>query len=370
MRHYERYLFSHLLWPTVIVTASLTGIVWLTQVMRFLDFILTRGLSLGDFLYLTGLMLPSLLLILMPIALSIAVMFTYNKLTAESELIVLNAVGVSKWELAKPALTLAAICTVICYALALFIMPESNARFRDIRTLFRDKYASILLEEEVFNSPMDGVTVFVRERDANNNLGGILLHDSRDPKFSVSMIAESGRVEQTESGPKFYLQHGMRQELKNGRISWLAFDNYALEIAFYGQNVSRSESPEEQDILGLYQRDGLTEKEARAYRAEANQRLTWPLFAIALPLFAIATLFSSEFNRRGQSRRMIAASIGLALIVLAYFSLRNLTAKYGFLSPGLYVLVLAVAGLSAYVLVSGRTLRFLPRPKLNFVGGA
>ena len=44
-------------------SASLTGLVWLTQIMKFLDFVLSRGLTLADFLYLTGLMLPSLLLI-------------------------------------------------------------------------------------------------------------------------------------------------------------------------------------------------------------------------------------------------------------------------------------------------------------------
>ena len=73
--------------------ANLTAIVWLTQILRFLDFMLSRGLSLLDFLYLTGLMLPSLLLMLLPISLAIAVIYTYNKLTVESELIVLNAVG-------------------------------------------------------------------------------------------------------------------------------------------------------------------------------------------------------------------------------------------------------------------------------------
>ncbi len=364
MRHYERYLFSHLLWPTVLITASLTSIVWLTQVLRFLDFILNRGLSLGDFLYLTGLMLPSLLLVLMPVSLSIAVIYTYNKLTSESELIVLNAVGVSKWQLAKPAMMLAMGCVLLCYALSLYIMPIANQRFRDIRTLFRDKYASVLLEEQVFNSPMDGLTVFVRERDSDNNLAGILLHDSREEGQTITMIAERGRVEQTASGPKFYLQRGMRQELKEGRISWLAFDDYALEIAFYGKTVSRSYSPEEQSIAALYERDGLTEKQARAYRAEANQRLTWPLFALALPLFVIATLFSSEFNRRGQMRRMIIAAVGMTAIVLVYFSLRNLTAKHGALSPLLYVLVLGVGSASAYVLISARTIRW-GRPKFS-----
>ena len=361
MRQYERYLFMHLLWPSVLITASLTGIVWLTQVLRFLDFILNRGLSFGDFLYLTGLMLPSLLLILMPICLSIAVIYTYNRLTTESELIVLNAVGISKWEVARPALMIGLICMVLCYVLSLYVMPVSNARFRDIRNLFRDKYASVLLEEEVFNNPMDGVTVFVRERDEHNNLSGILLHDNRDPKQTITMIADHGRVEQTTSGPRFYLQHGLRQMLKGGHISWLSFDDYAIDLAFYGQTAERQRSPEERTITELFNTDGLTPKMAAAYRAEANQRLTWPLLALSLPLFGLAGLFSTEFNRRGQSKRIIALAVGITLLVLLYFSLRNLMAKHAFLVPVLYLVVIGTIVGSVYVLVSGKVINFRRR---------
>lgn len=346
----------------MLITASLTGIVWLTQVLRFLDFILNRGLSLGDFLYLTGLMLPSLLLVLMPITLTIAVIYTYNKLTTESELVVLNAVGVSKWQLTKPAILMSGICVLLCYVLSLYVMPVSNSRFRDIRTLFRDKYASILLEEEVFNSPMDGVTVFVRERDSQNNLAGIVLHDSRNPKAITTMIAERGRVEQTTSGPRFYLQQGMRQQEKDGRISWLAFDDYAIEIAFYGKTADRERSPEERTIGELYDRDGLSDKDLAAYRAEATQRIVWPLFAFSLPLFALATLFSSEFNRRGQGKRMIGAAVGVGVIVLVYFAFKNLMVKHPLLIVVPYIVAFGTAGFATHVLVSGRVLRLRKRP--------
>ncbi len=361
MRQYERYLFSHLLWPTVLITVSLTGIVWLTQVLRFLDFILNRGLSLADFLYLTGLMLPSLLLILMPITLTIAVIYTYNKLTVESELVVLGAVGVSKGQLAKPALMLAGMCVVLCYALALYITPMANQRFRDIRALFRDKYASVLLEEEVFNNPVDGVTVFVRARDAKNNLGGIILHDNRNPAETTTLIAERGRLEQTEAGPRFYLQQGMRQQRKDGIISWLKFDDYAVDIAFYGVAGERKRSIEELGTGALFAaREGLSEKEIGAYRAEATQRLTWPLLALALPLFALAVMFSSEFNRRGQAKRMIAIAVSITLMVVTYFALRNLTVKHAMLTPLTYLLVLGVAAASAQVILRGRAPRVPP----------
>lgn len=346
MRQYERYLFMHLLWPTVVITASLTAIVWLTQILKFLDFMLSRGLSITDFMFLSGLMLPQLLLILMPIALGIAVIYTYNRLTTESELIVLNAVGISKWQLAKPAIMLGLFCTLTCYALGLALMPKANAKFQDIRTFFRDKYASVLLQEEVFNNPIDGVTVYVRARDEANNLSGVMMHDSRDPKQRITMIADSGRMEQTAAGPRFYLKNGMRQQWREGKVSWLAFDDYAIDIAFYGKQVTRKRSPSERTIWQLFDREGLNDKQAAAYRAEAHQRLTWPMLSLALPLLALAVLFSSEFNRRGQLKRILAAAFGMALLLLIYFACRSISVKQSWVSGMLYLIVVGAVGMS------------------------
>lgn len=370
MRQYERYLLAHLIWPTVLITAALTGIVWLTQVLRFIDFMLNRGLTLGDFLYLTGLMLPALLLIIIPIALCIAVIFTYNRLTADSELIVLHAVGVSKLQLAKPAMAMGAICALICYTLALYLMPIANRHFQDIRTFFRDKYASVLLEEEVFNTPIDGITVFVRARDADNTLHGVVLHDNRNLAATVTMIADRGRMEQTPTGPRFYLERGVRQQYKDGRVSWLTFDNYAIDIAFFATDAVRRPDPEERTIAQLFDRTGVTEQEASAMRAEVHHRLTWPALAITLALMAVAFLFSGEFNRRGQWRRIVAASVAMVLVVLLFFALRNLIVKQPWLIPMMYLVVLGPAATAFYVLATGRSIRLRRAPPVTMPQGA
>jgi lipopolysaccharide export system permease protein len=184
------------------------------------------------------------------------------------------------------------------------------------------------------------------------------MHDSRDPNEVVTMIAEHGHVVQTASGPKFYLQQGLRQtQGKDGSISWLTFDDYAIEIAFYGQQAQRQRSFEERTLGELLHRDGLSEKDARVYFAEAMQRLTWPALALTLPLMALSLLFSSEFNRRGQGGRMGATAVAMGGLVLVYFALRNLAVKYMFLAAGLYLLVIGVGLASVYVLMSGRVLR-------------
>ncbi|OYW13614.1 MAG: LPS export ABC transporter permease LptF, partial [Rhodospirillales bacterium 12-54-5] len=343
IRQYERYVFFHLLWPTLLITLSLTGIVWLTQALRFVDFMLNRGLALSDFMYLTGLMLPALLLMIIPIALAMAVIYTINRLTADSELIVLYAVGVSKLQVMRPVLMMGAVCMLICYALALYLMPLANGKFQDIRTFFRDKYASVLLEEEVFNSPVDGMTVFVRQRDDHNVLRGVLLHDNRNPKETVTLLAETGRIEQTPTGPRFNLVHGVRQTLKNGRVSWLSFDNYGLDVAFYAKNAERKQTPDERTITELFHTEGMSEKDTRAYRAEGHYRISWPLLNIALPMAVLAVLFSGFFNRRGQWRRSIGAALTVAVIVVSYFALRSMAVKMEAVQPVLYFVVLLPA---------------------------
>lgn len=358
MQRYLKYIISHLMWPTILITASLTGIIWLTQMLRFVDFMLNRGLSLSDFLYLTGLMLPSLLLILIPIALTIAVIYTYNKLTGDSELIVFNAVGISKLQLALPALYVGTVCAVICVLLSFYLMPIATQQFRDIRTFFRDKYASVLLEEEVFNSPMDGLTVFVRKRDRQNNLYGILLHDNRDYYKPLTMMAEQGKLEQTPSGPRFYLINGLRQEVREGKVNWLSFDNYALDIAFYGQDIQRKREPDERTITELFDYKDVNEADIPKLRAEGHQRILWPLFNLALPVLVLAVIFSGEFNRRGQWKRMTAGAIISALTVLLFFALRNLVVKHAWMIPFMYVLLFGTMAVSLYILASAKTIRF------------
>jgi lipopolysaccharide export system permease protein len=339
MRRYVHYLTMQMVLPTILITFSLTGIVWLTQVLRFIDFMLNRGLSMSDFLYLTGLMLPSLLLILLPISLAIAVIYCYQKLTSESELVVLSAVGVSRMQLAKPAILVGLCCAMICYALSLYIMPVANEQFRDVRTFFRDQYASILLEEEVFNSPIPGVTVFARARDQLNNLYGIIIHDNRDPAREQTLMADEGRLEQTPSGPRFYLKKGLRQEKKDGALSWLSFDEYALDIAFYGKKISRKREPDERRLEELFDYSDMNPNDIPAFRAEAHQRILWPLFTLLLPLAMLALLLSAEYNRRGQWKRVVLAVGAGAVIAIVFFGLRSLGAKQPWALPLMYLWV-------------------------------
>ncbi len=355
--HITRYILGLLLWPTMLITFTLTSIVWLMQALRFVDFIINRGLSVADFLYLTLLILPSLLTMILPIALLIAVVFIYYKLSTESELVVMKAAGLSRFELSYAAMIAGGIVMITTYLFTLYLLPSANRQFRDMKEFLRDNYASVLLQEEVFNHPVDGMTVFIRERAETGKLGGILVHDNRNPKAPITMMAEEGVLVQTPSGPSFKLEKGVRQERRDGRVSWLNFDNYNLDLSYYTKKKMNRELDEsERYFTDLWNTEGLSNKQKREMHAEAHRRITWPWFAFLLSLTAVTAITGGEFNRRGMWKRVTGTAFMSTAIVIGYFTLGNAIVKYPYLTVLLYLYALAIFLLSLSMLIRNKKL--------------
>ena len=126
----------------------------------------------------------------------------------------MRAAGISQWRLARPALGLAAISVVICYALNLWLVPASQFAFRAWQFEIRNQLAAILVQEGVFSSVGDDLTVYARYRDRDGTLRGILVHDARERGAPVTILAQEGRITLTPMGPRVTLINGERQQLE------------------------------------------------------------------------------------------------------------------------------------------------------------
>src|SRR5580765_3726432 len=123
MRSLFFYVLRQIVGPFLLFTLLLTLVVWMTQALRLLDLVINRGQSALVFAYLTGLMLPSLLVVIVPIAFFGAAIYALNKLNTDSELVVMWSAGISLVQLAIPALMAAAVAMAITYACSLYLMP-------------------------------------------------------------------------------------------------------------------------------------------------------------------------------------------------------------------------------------------------------
>jgi lipopolysaccharide export system permease protein len=313
----DRYMLRQGLAVMAFVTVALTAAVWLAQSLRLVDLILNRGLSTEMFLYLALLILPRFLDIVLPLGVFIAVLFTFNRLSAESELVVMRAAGLGPLELAKPVLILAAIAFAVLMSLSLYFLPVANSEFKDLQFEIRNRFVSSLLQEGTFTSVSSKLTIYIRTRNDRGEVTGLLIDDRRDPDRPVTLLAERGAFVDTPEGPRIIMVNGDRQQfnVKTRKLSVLTFARYTLDIAaLHDAPVVRFREASER-FLGelLFPPANLGAAMRRSFVVEAHRRILVPLSAFSFALIPLACLLPGQFNRRGQVRR-VALAIMLAFL--------------------------------------------------------
>ena len=325
------------------VTLSLVCAIWLMQSLRLIDLIVNRGLPFSMFLYMSMLMLPTFLALILPVSLFTAVLFAYNRLTMDSELLVMRAAGISQTGLSKSAFLLAGIVTVIIYSLTLYLLPLSFREFKDRQVTIRNDFSTVLLQEGVFTELATGITVFVRERGAEGELLGVLVHDGRNPEKPVTMMAENGALVRTDEGPQVIMVNGNRQEVSkdSGTLSLLYFDRYVLDVHSVDKTLDkRWREPRERFLDELFfpdMTDGNNQFNAAKLKAEGHQRLTLPIYALTFTVIALAALLSGDYARRGLGKRITTAILLIVAIQGAALGFTNLAARFPWLVPLIYL---------------------------------
>ena len=343
MNALTRYVLLQLMMGMVFVTAGLTCVIWLSQSLRFVDMIVNRGLTAGMFIYLTMLLLPNFLSIILPIALFTVVVFTYSKLITDRELVVMRSVGLSQFALAKPALVIGFIVVLLGYALNLYLLPNSYRMFRELQWDIRYSYSHILLQEGAFNTVTEDITVYVRERSGDGELHGILVHDARKKGKPVTYMATRGAMVEADDAARVILFEGNRQEVdkEENKLSILYFDRTSLDLEDTRKKeaVRYREARERPlgELLDIEEDKLLNWKDYGKFRVEAHKRLVSPLYALGFTVVGLAFLISGSVSRRGQTRRIILAVFFVILLQAAALGLENVCARNLELIPLMYV---------------------------------
>ena len=337
------------------ITLALTMVFFLVGSLRWIGYIVNRGLPASTFFYFIALLLPSFMILILPIAAFCATLFVYYKLTMDSELVVLRAAGMSQFQLARPALTLAGLTMVALYSITLYFLPISYGAFKQFQNEVRRDYSAVLLQEGVFNYVAEGITVYVRERGSDGELRGILVHDSRDPDRPITRMAERGALVRSERGPRLVMVNGNQQQVEKpgGRFSLLTFDRYTVELSELQSSVhARWREPRERFLHELFNPTDEPD-DVRNYDeliAEGHQRLAGPLQGLSFVLVALAALLSGQLNRRGQMRRVLAAFLCVAALEALSFASHDVAIRSLQTIPAMYAASI-LPGLGAMIVL-------------------
>lgn len=365
----DRTIIVHILLGLGAVSVGLCALLWLSQSLQFVDLIVNKGLPASTFVYLTLLLLPSLLIFVLPLAMFAVTLFVYNRLWTDRELVVMSAAGMGPARLVRPALAAGLVGMVLAYGLTLKLAPDSVLAFRELRWTIRHDVSQILLQEGEFNDIAPGITVYVRGRQGDGTLTGVMVSDLRDPDVEITVMAEGGRLIYNADVARVYLTDGVRQEIKpdSGQSSTLYFETYAIDFTVTGEpDHLRFRDARERPLLELLTLDdgpNLRDVDIRRFRVEAHQRLTLPLLVLGGSLLAATVMLLGGFNRRGQGVRLSFAVLLMALVQAGALGAAQAATGNLVLIPALYANALVPLLACGVALAQGQKHR-LREPKM------
>jgi lipopolysaccharide export system permease protein len=356
LSRFDRYLLKNLALATCFIAIVLTVVVFLTQSLRFLELIMESGASSLSFWILTALAMPRFFEIIIPLAMMAATIFVYNKMTIDSELIIMRSIGYSPFQIARSALLLASILTVFLYVVSFYISPQSLSGMQRLSQDIKAQISTLLLREGVFNSIGSGLTVYIRDRTADGDLGGLMIHDSRNKdKPPSTILAKRGVILSTESGNQVIVYDGARHEYdrKKNILQRLNFERYTIELPDSNPVGMRWREPDERTITELFQPDLDNERDVESaddFRAEIHKRFTAPLLTIVFTVIATLSLQLGMQNRQGQGIRILGVILGALVIQGLYLTAFSLARQNILGVIMMYVLTLGPLLLFLYLL--------------------
>lgn len=308
----------------------LVSVYWVNSAVRLFDRLISDGQSVWVFLEMTALTLPNVIRLMLPVAAFVAVVHATNRMSGESELVVMQATGFSPFRLARPVLYFGLIVALLISVLAHLLVPLARTRLNMRNDEISQNISSKLLTEGTFIHPAQGITLYIRAISSTGELADMFLSDARQTSATTIYTARRAFLVKSGNTPKLVMFNGMAQSLRTDgqRLSVTRFDNFTYDIgAMIAAQGQRFPSLEERSTAALLAPSDQLLSETGATRAsalfEGHDRFAKPLLAIASVLIAFGALLTGSFSRFGLWRQIALAS---GLFILLFF-LSNLADK-------------------------------------------
>ena len=342
MKILDRYIFRQILVGFLLISFSLLAMLWLTQSLKFVEMVTRQGLPIYLFIQMTSLLMPRIFNVLSPIAVFVAVLFVYNRLIADRELVVMQSTGISPQKNAKAAILIGILLSLFNIYVMNVAIPGAEKDFRDLEWRVKNNITQMIFREGEFTPLKNGITIFIDKHEKDGSVSGIFVSDESRPNVKVTLTAEKGRLIHTPNGPRILFINGVRQEINRNNYTFnsLAFSRYSAEFNTVGSSQKKNESVREKSIselLNSAQDKSLSPQDVRKNIVEGHRRIIYPFYNLVFALLACTGLLISNFNRRGQTRIIAVEVFFMILICGVDLALTNLAGKTLILLPLFYM---------------------------------
>ena len=316
-----------------------TLILLMGRLIKLTDMVISRGVPLADVARMIIYLMPSFLVFTIPMAFLLAVLLAFGRLSADNEITVMKAGGISLVQIMPPVLFCGFVAAMLALSAGVYGIPWGNSAFKSLSFAMLKQNMSVTIREKVFWDDIPGIVLYTERYDeARHALSGVIIYDGRDAVRPLTIFASKGLI---GGGPN---PRDIRIALSNGSIHSAGI-NSEYRLIDFGEYTMTITAPDATNGIGRSEQDlGIAELRRQMdnpstspqtrlkMASELQSRFALPFASL---VFAVLAVPLGIQNRRSGKSAGFSISIATLLVYYILMSLLRTLAEKGTIPPAL-----------------------------------
>ncbi|NTV48277.1 MAG: LPS export ABC transporter permease LptF [Geobacteraceae bacterium] len=314
-----------------------TLVLLMGRLITLTDLVVSRGVPLADVSRMILYLIPSFLVFTIPMAFLLAVLLTFGRLSADNEIIVMKASGLSLLQVMPPVIACALVAVLLSFGASAVGVPWGNSAFKELTFQVLKQNITATIREKTFWDDIPGIVMYTDQYDERSQtLKGVVINDGRNPDQPMTIFARDGVVTTTAGSQALLLSlhDGSIHIAGSGGLYRLVhFGEYSMTVGEKASSNGISSNEKDMWLSELRRQiddPGTSAVDRLKSLAEYYSRFTFPFASL---VFAVLAVPLGIQNRRTGKSGGFTVSIAIILTYYILMSVVRTLADKGVVPP-------------------------------------
>ncbi len=213
MKRLDTYIFRQMAAPFGLCIALITMVLIMHKMLKLMEMIINKGIPASVFLLFLLFLLPSLLVLSIPMAVLVAILMTFSRMSADNEIVALKANGVSLFRMLRAPLIFGIVGWLLSSGITLYVLPYANRPAKEKIFEMAARHVDAEIQPRVFYDKFKDFMIYVQEKLPDEPvMHGVFVSHTPDDGSMRVMVAARGLLIPDEKRGQTYLR------LENGSV--------------------------------------------------------------------------------------------------------------------------------------------------------